>query len=78
MQYYGKFIANLSSQLHPLYQLLKANVKWKWDVQYNKAFEEAKLKLMEAPVLAHYDPSRPLKLAADASTYGIGAVISQL
>ena len=33
VQYYGKFIANLSSQLHPLYQLLKANVKWKWNAQ---------------------------------------------
>ena len=76
VQYYGKFIANLSSLLHPLYHLLKANVKWSWDARCNKAFEEAKQKLMEAPILAHYDPSRPLKLAADASAYGIGAVIS--
>ena len=76
IQYYGKFIANMSSLLHPMYQLLKANVKWKWNDQCTKAFVEAKQKLMEAPILAHYDPNRSLKLAADASAYGIGAVLS--
>ena len=78
VQYCGKFIVNLSSQLYPLYQLLKANVKWKWNAQCDKAFKEAKQRLMEAPVLAHYDPSRPIKLAADTSVYGIGAIISPI
>ena len=33
-------------------------------------------RLVEAPVLAHYDPELPIVLAADASAYEVGAVIS--
>ena len=33
---------------------------------------------MESTVLAHYNPDLPLRLAADASAYGIGAVISHV
>ena len=39
------------------------------------AFTEAKKLLAAAPVLAHYNPSLPIRLAGDASAYGIGAVI---
>ena len=42
------------------------------------SFKEAKQLLVGAPVLAHYDPSLPMKLAGDASAYGIGAVISHV
>lgn len=49
---------------------------WKWNDQCKKAFEEAKQKLMNAPILAHYDPTCSFKLAPDASAYGIGAVLS--
>ena len=41
-----------------------------------KAFQQAKDKLADTPVLAHYDATKKLKLATDASSYGIGAVIS--
>ena len=32
---------------------------------------------LSSPVLTHYNPALPLKLAADASAYGVGAVISR-
>ena len=69
--YYAKFISNLSSILHPLNNLLRANQHWVWTHACNRAFLEAKSKL----VSAHYDPHRPILMAGDASANGVGAVI---
>ena len=76
LHYYGRFLPNLADLLQPLNQLLQANSRWRWTQACKQAFERAKQLLMTAPVLAHYDPMLPLKLAADASAYGIRAVIS--
>ena len=64
--------------MHPLNQLLKGGTKWSWSHSCEQAFLEAKQKLSSVPILAHYDPSLPLRLAGDASQYGVGAVISQV
>ena len=78
LNYYGKFIPNLSSILHPLNQLLKDKQKWEWSKECAQAFKTAKDQLTSARVLTHYDPNLPIALAADASAYGIGAVISHI
>ena len=52
VHYYGKFIPHLSSLLHPLNQLLKANTKWSWSDSCEQAFQEAKQKLASAPVFS--------------------------
>lgn len=78
ISYYAKFIPNLATLLHPLYTLLRANQKWKWSENCDRAFRKAKALLTEAPILAHYDPECPTILATDASAYGLGAVLSQL
>ena len=78
LNYYGKFIPNLSTILHPLNQLLKDNQKWEWTNECSQAFKKAKDQLTSSEVLTHYDPKLPITLAADASAYGIGAVISHV
>ena len=78
LHYYGKFMPNLATLIHPLNSLLKANTPWNWSKKCEQAFNEAKDKLTSAAVLAHYDPKLPLRLAGDASAYGVGAVISHV
>ena len=76
LNYYGKFLPNLSTCLAPLYSLLQKRSHWSWGPKQHKAFEEAKNLLTSSSMLTHYDPSKPLILACDASPYGIGAVLS--
>ena len=76
LSYYGKFLPNLSTTLAPLYELLKSTVKWRWRDQENNAFQKSKKLLSSAEILVHYDPTKEVTLACDASPYGIGAVLS--
>ena len=78
VHYYGKFLPDFSTLLQPLNGLLKEDHQWVWSPKCTEAFQAAKELLSSAPVLAHYDPSLPLKMAGDASAYGIGAVISHV
>ena len=72
--YYGKFLPILSTCLAPLYALLQKCSHWSWGAEQNKAFEQAKTLLTSSCILTHYDPSKSLAVACDASPYGIGAV----
>ena len=76
VHYYGKFIPNLATLLHPLNELLKTGNRWNWTPACEQAFIAAKERLSQAPILAHYDPS--VSMASDASAYGLGAVLSHV
>ena len=75
--YYGKFIPNLATLLQPLNSLLQADARWRWSEKWDQAFQlDAKRKIASAQVLTQYDPARPIRIAVDASPYGVGAVVS--
>ena len=78
MNYYSKFIPQAAARLAPLYKLLEKNTAWQWTEQCTSAFQESKLLLTSDAVLAHYDTKKQLKLACDASQYGLGAVLSHV
>ena len=76
--YYSHFIPNLLSLLHPLNHLLRHNVTWRWTKACSKAFECAKEEIVSLNVLVQYDSTGLIRLAADASVYGLGAVITHV
>ena len=78
LNYYRKFLPNLASTLQPLNDLLQKNRKWSWSAKCTQAVNTAKEQLATSNLLTHYDPTKPIKLAADASPYGLGAVISHV
>lgn len=76
VNYYGKFLPNLSSLLYPLYQLLNNGVDWVWNVKCEKAFEESKNLLVRNNVLMPFNPDLEITVTCDSSNYGVGAVLS--
>ena len=69
-------VEDLAALLHPLHALLQRTKKWKWTKEFAEVFRIAKKRLSSAPMLAHYNPQLPLQLVGDASSYGVGAVLS--
>ena len=78
INYYGKFIPSAATILAPLNQLLRKDANWKWTKECQKSFDLTKETLVSSEVLTHYDPSLPVRMAGDASAYGIGAVIAHV
>ncbi|PAA81872.1 hypothetical protein BOX15_Mlig030612g1 [Macrostomum lignano] len=66
VNYYGKFMPNLSTELAPLNQLLNKGAPWRWDDVQDEAFRRCKSLLSQALVLAHFDRQKPLVLECDA------------
>ena len=78
INYYSKFISNYSTITHPLNELLKDGVEWKWSTEQEKLFNYLKDKLSSALVLTRFNEKLALKLDTNTLHYGIGVVISHI
>ncbi|GFO41416.1 polyprotein [Plakobranchus ocellatus] len=78
INYYGKFIPNVTELLAPLYVLLRQGQRWCWGKNQESAFSRAKNVLSSDKVLMHFNPKREIVLVCDASPIGVGAILSQV
>jgi hypothetical protein len=75
--FYRRFIKSYSKVVTPLTRLTAKDVPFTWGPDQEKAFTDLKNSFTTAPVLAHYDFSRPSIVETDASDYVCAAVLSQ-
>ncbi|KAK3534040.1 hypothetical protein QTP86_000632 [Hemibagrus guttatus] len=76
--FYRRFIRSYSSVAAPLTSLLRGKPKkLSWTDQARAAFQRLKDCFTTGPILCHPDPDRPFVVEVDASSSGLGAVLSQ-
>lgn len=83
INFYHRFLPNISSVLAPLHDLAKSLNSQKqktitsWSKEHENSFSTSKDILANCSLLAHPSQNSTLSLTTDASSNGIGAVLSQ-
>jgi len=75
--YYRRFVKNFAAIAKPLHALTKKEKKFVWSAECEYAFSILKKRLTSSPILLHPDTTKPFIVECDASSFAIGAVLSQ-
>lgn len=76
--YYRRFIKDFCIKARPLQELLKGDAVFSWEDDQERSFAVLKAALTSDPVLGLFDEKAATNLHADASGYGLGAVLNQV
>ncbi len=77
LTYSSRFIPRFSTLTAPIRKLLKADVKFEWAVEQQKAFDSLMEILSRRPVLSYFDINKDTEIFVDASPVGVAGILTQ-
>ncbi|XP_064212700.1 uncharacterized protein K02A2.6-like [Tribolium castaneum] len=78
VNYVSKFIVNTSKKTQSLRELLHKDKQFVWTDKHQADFEKLKSEIASSRVLAKFSTDKKSRVSADASSFGLGAVLEQL
>ncbi|GBM20387.1 Retrovirus-related Pol polyprotein from transposon 17.6 [Araneus ventricosus] len=75
--WFRRYVPNFANIARPLSNLTKKNVQWIWCPEQQEAFKNSSKSLITPPVLKQADGSKPFRSRTDASSYALGAALTQ-
>ena len=77
VKYLSKFLSDLSQICEPIRRPTHKDVPWFWTKEQNVAVDKIKEAVTSAPVLKYFDSNKPTEGSGDASSQGLGFVLTQ-
>ena len=75
--FYRTFIPKYSEIASPLTKLTRKSQPFAWAAEQQESFDQLRNALMNAPLLAKWDPTLPTMVETDSSGYVVGAALTQ-
>ena len=75
--FYRRFIKDFSKIARPLCRLLEKDTRFNFDDSCKAAFEEIKIRLVQAPIMVAPEWDQGFEIMCDASDFEMGAVLGQ-